>query len=45
MDYSLTPRGQSLAQALEPLCVWGTENMVEVARVIAQRDGWALKKA
>lgn len=40
VDYSLTPMGQSLAQALEPLCVWGTENMSEVSRVVAQRDGW-----
>lgn len=44
VDYSLTSRGRSLAQALEPLCVWGTENMVEVARVIAQRDGWTTKQ-
>ena len=27
----------SLAQALVPLCTWGTENMAEVTRVFAQR--------
>jgi DNA-binding HxlR family transcriptional regulator len=40
VDYGLTPLGQSLAKALVPLCDWGTENMVEVARVLAVRTGW-----
>ncbi|EWY41955.1 transcriptional regulator [Skermanella stibiiresistens SB22] len=40
VDYTLTPLGRSLAEALAPLCVWGTDNMDEVARVYAQRDGW-----
>ena len=38
VDYSLTPLGATLAQALAPLCTWGTENMVEVARVFAKRE-------
>jgi len=38
VDYSLTPLGRSLAQALVPLCSWGTDNMAEVTRVFAQRD-------
>jgi len=38
VDYSLTPLGRSLAEALVPLCTWGTENMAEVTRVFAQRD-------
>jgi len=38
VDYSLTPLGHSLAEALVPLCSWGTENMAEVARVFAKRD-------
>ncbi len=38
VDYSLTPLGHSLAQALVPLCTWGTENMAEVTRVFAQRE-------
>lgn len=37
VDYSLTPLGFSLAQALVPLCTWGTENMAEVTRVFARR--------
>ncbi|KGM34308.1 winged helix-turn-helix transcriptional regulator [Inquilinus limosus] len=40
VDYALTPLGLSLTKALEPLCVWGTENMAEVARVLAQRERW-----
>ena len=39
VDYSLTPLGVSLAEALVPLCSWGTENMAEVTRVFAERDG------
>lgn len=42
VDYSLTPLGHSLAQALVPLCTWGTENMAEVARVFAERDAVVL---
>jgi DNA-binding HxlR family transcriptional regulator len=38
VDYSLTPLGLSLAEALVPLCTWGTENMAEVSRVFAQRE-------
>lgn len=38
VDYSLTPLGRSLAQALVPLCVWGGENLEEVARVFARRE-------
>lgn len=40
VDYTLTPLGRSLAEALVPLCTWGTENMAEVARVFAEREGW-----
>jgi DNA-binding HxlR family transcriptional regulator len=38
VDYSLTPLGFSLAQALTPLCTWGTENIAEVSRVFADRE-------
>lgn len=41
VDYSLTPLGHGLAEALAPLCKWGTENMAEVARVLAQREAWS----
>jgi len=40
VDYGLTPLGRSLAEALVPLCSWGTENMAEVTRVFAQRETW-----
>lgn len=44
VDYSLTPLGHSLAQALVPLCSWGTEHMAEVSRVFAERDAWTTKR-
>ncbi|MEG8040216.1 helix-turn-helix domain-containing protein [Sphingomonas sp. LR60] len=44
VDYTLTPLGQSLAQALEPLCTWGTDNMVEMQKIFAERDSWLRKK-
>lgn len=37
VDYSLTPLGHSLAQALVPLCAWGSEHMAEVSQVFAER--------
>jgi DNA-binding HxlR family transcriptional regulator len=40
----LTPLGQSLAQALEPLCTWGTENMAEMQQIFAERDDWGRDK-
>lgn len=41
VDYTLTPLGRSLAQALEPLCTWGSRNMPEVARIFEERGKWA----
>jgi DNA-binding HxlR family transcriptional regulator len=43
VDYSLTPLGRSLAEALVPLCSWGTENMAEVTRVFAKREALSSK--
>lgn len=40
VDYTLTPLGRSLAQALEPLCSWGTANMAEMQGIFAERDLW-----
>ncbi|WP_206243788.1 winged helix-turn-helix transcriptional regulator [Novosphingobium terrae] len=45
VDYTLTPLGHSLAQALEPLCTWGTENMAEMQRIFAERDSWPKPRA
>lgn len=44
VDYTLTPLGQSLAQALEPLCTWGTDNMVAMQKIFAERDSWVREK-
>ena len=38
VDYALTPLGRSLADAIVPLCTWGTENMAEMKSIFAQRD-------
>ena len=38
VDYALTPLGRSLADAIVPLCTWGTENMAEMASIFAKRD-------
>jgi len=38
VDYAVTPLSRSLAQAIVPLCTWGTENAVEMARIFAERD-------
>jgi DNA-binding HxlR family transcriptional regulator len=37
VDYSLTKFGQTLAQALAPLCQWGIDHMREVERLSARR--------
>ncbi len=37
VDYSLTKFGQSLAQALAPLCQWGTDHGREIERVVSRR--------
>ena len=38
VDYALTPLGKSLANAIVPLCTWGTENAAEMASIFATRD-------
>jgi DNA-binding HxlR family transcriptional regulator len=40
VDYTLTPLGHSLAEALTPLCNWGSENMDTVAQIFAERAAW-----
>ena len=44
VDYTLTQLGESLARALEPLCVWGTENMAEMQKIFVERDRWVRQK-
>ena len=34
VDYSVTPLGVSLTQALMPLCIWGTQHRARVAPVM-----------
>ena len=38
VDYALTPLGRGLADAIVPLCTWGTENMAEMASIFGERD-------
>ena len=38
VDHALTPLGRSLADAIVPLCTWGTQNMAEMASIFAERD-------
>jgi DNA-binding HxlR family transcriptional regulator len=38
VDYALTPLGCSLAEAIIPLCTWGTEHAAEMASIFAERD-------
>ena len=38
VDYGLTRLGRSLADAIVPLCTWGTENMAEMTSIFAKRD-------
>jgi DNA-binding HxlR family transcriptional regulator len=38
VDYSLTPLGSSLSEAIIPLCNWGTRNAEEMASIFANRE-------
>ena len=38
VDYALSPLGRSLAEAIVPLCTWGTENAAEMASIFAEQD-------
>lgn len=37
VEYSLTPFGKTLADALGPLCAWGTEHVTQVEQLVAKR--------
>ena len=45
VDYTLTPLGHTLADALAPLCAWGSDNMAAVAQVFAERAQWSREPA
>jgi DNA-binding HxlR family transcriptional regulator len=45
VDYALTPLGRSLADAIVPLCIWGTENASEMAGIFEERDTLAQQEA
>jgi DNA-binding HxlR family transcriptional regulator len=38
VEYSLTAFGQTLAGALQPLCVWGTQHRTDVEKLMARRN-------
>jgi DNA-binding HxlR family transcriptional regulator len=38
VEYSLTRFGRTLAKALAPLCVWGSEHMSEVETIVSRRQ-------
>ena len=38
VDYTLTPLGRSLSEAIIPLCTWGSANASEMASIFAKRD-------
>jgi DNA-binding HxlR family transcriptional regulator len=38
VEYSLTAFGLTLAKALAPLCVWGTEHMSDVEKLMSHRQ-------
>src|SRR6201996_8999071 len=38
VDYALTPFGRSLADAIVPLCTWGTQNMLQIEEIFTERD-------
>ncbi len=40
VDYALTPLGKSLAEAIIPLCTWGTQHAAEMASIFATRDAF-----
>jgi DNA-binding HxlR family transcriptional regulator len=38
VDYTLTALGESLADAIKPLCTWGTEHALEMKDIFAKQD-------
>ena len=44
VEYSLTAFGQTLAEALKPLCAWGTQHMTDVEKLISRREVFEVEK-
>jgi DNA-binding HxlR family transcriptional regulator len=44
VEYSLTPFGVSLAQALAMLCAWGEQHAERVGKIIAARERSSAKR-
>jgi DNA-binding HxlR family transcriptional regulator len=44
VEYSLTPTGRSLAEALQPLCEWGSAHSADI-EAISQRGSAAYTKS
>lgn len=38
VEYRLTSFGETLAEALKPLCAWGTKHMLEVENLMSRRE-------
>ena len=38
VDYTMTPFGMTLAQALSPLCIWGTEHRDRISEIMHPRS-------
>lgn len=38
VEYSLTPFGNSLAEALRQLCEWGTQHTEDLSAIVARRE-------
>ncbi len=38
VEYTLTSFGKTLAEALKPLCAWGTQHMTEVEKLTSRRE-------
>jgi DNA-binding HxlR family transcriptional regulator len=44
VEYSLTAFGQTLAEALRPLCAWGTQHMTDVEKLVSRRGVFEVEK-
>lgn len=40
----LTPFGQTLADALKPLCAWGAQHLLAVEQLVSRREALGLKR-